>query len=154
MNKEIYNYAIFLLSKQDYSKPKILRKLSQKYPSLREDFPPVVDALENRGYIRTEIYKKNLIKKWLLKGEAESKIKLRAKAEDLELNSADFEVAKLELNLSPEANIETLIQKKLRSRVIPEDFSEKRKLKDKLIRFLISKGYSFDTCISAINKHF
>lgn len=64
--------------------------------------------------------------------------------ERLEFEDHEFEQVEQELGISDEDNIEKLVAKKLRSKVIPTDLKEKAKLRDKTLRFLISKGHGFD----------
>jgi regulatory protein len=152
MNKDIYKYALWLLSKKDYSVFKITQKFKQKFPDNSSDFPDVIKELESHGYININNYKRTFIKKWLLKGESFSKIILRAAQENLEISKNDFIEFEVEIGISSHQNIQTLIEKKLRNKEIPADFKEKQKLKDKILRYLISKGHSFDSSRSELNK--
>jgi len=59
-----------------------------------------------------------------------------------------------ELGFTDDDSIEKLVAKKLRSKEIPSDFKEKMKLRDKTLRFLISKGHSYDDSKKAIVRYF
>jgi regulatory protein len=153
MNQNLYNYAINLLSRQDYSEFKLKNKLRTRPDVLTIEINEVIEKLKGNHLLREENYKRLFIRKWLLKGESESKIRSRGKMEKLEIDTQDFLAISQELGVGNEDNISKLIEKKLRSKNIPEDYKEKLKIKDKILRFLISKGHSFDDAKSAISKY-
>ena len=87
-----------------------------------------------------------------MKGESEDKIKKRGAMEKLEFETEEFRVVELELGFTDEDSIEKLIHKKLRSKEIPKDYAAKNKLRDKVLRFLISKGHRFEESKKALNQ--
>ncbi len=154
MNQRIYNYSIHLLARQDYSEYKLRQKLRSKKDNLPHEVDEVIEALKSRSLLREENYRRLFIRKWMMKGESEDKIRRRGAMEKLNFESEEFRSAEQELGLTELDSIEKLIAKKLRSKVIPDTFEEKMGLKNKILRFLISKGHSFDDCKKAINQHF
>jgi len=153
MNQKLYNYAIQLLSRQDYSEFKLKNKLRTRPDVLSAEIHEVIEKLKESHLLREENYKRLFIRKWLVKGESESKIRARGKMEKLEIDTQDFISTSQELGIESKDNITKLIEKKLRSKNIPVDYKEKLKIKDKILRFLISKGHSFDEAKSAISKY-
>lgn len=153
MNQRIYNYSIHLLARQDYSEFKLRQKLRSKKDNLPHEIDEVIETLKSRGLLREENYRRLFIRKWMMKGESEDKIRQRAGMEKLQFESEEFKSIEIELGVTEEDNIEKLIAKKLRSKVIPSDFREKMDLKNKVLRFLISKGHSYDECKRALNKY-
>ncbi len=152
MNQRIYNYSIHLLARQDYSEFKLRRKLRSKKDNLPHEVEEVLLTLKTKGLLREENYRRLFIRKWMMKGEAEDKIKKRGAMEKLEFESEEFRKVEIELGFSDEDSIEKLISKKLRAKVIPEDKNEKYKLRDKTLRFLISKGHGFQEAKEALEK--
>ena len=154
MNKRIYNYSIHLLARQDYSEFKLKQKLRSKKDNLPHEVDEVLTALKEKGLLKEENYRRLFIRKWIMKGESENKIRQRGSMEKLEFESEEFTMVETELGISDEENIEKLVAKKLRSKVIPEDFEEKMNLKNKIMRFLISKGHNYDECKRTLNQFF
>ena len=154
MNQRIYNYSIHLLARQDYSEFKLRQKLRSKKDNLPHEIDEVIETLKSRGLLREENYRRLFIRKWVMKGESEDKIRQRAAMEKIAFTSDEFQATELELGISEQDNIEKLISKKLRSKTIPEDREERFHLKNKVLRFLISKGHSFDDCKKALSSYF
>lgn len=152
MNQRIYNYSIHLLARQDYSEFKLRRKLRSKKDNLPHEVEEVLLVLKEKGLIREESYRRLFIRKWMMKGESEDKIKKRGSMEKLVFEEDEFKKVELELGFNDDDSIEKLISKKLRAKVIPEDKKEKYKLRDKTLRFLISKGHGFQEARIALDK--
>ncbi len=154
MNQRIYNYSIHLLARQDYSEYKLRQKLRSKKDNLPHEVDEVLAALKERGLLREESYRRLFIRKWMLKGESEEKIRRRGSQEKLEFVDTEFELCSKELGFSDEDSIEKLVAKKLRSQEIPRDPALKYKLRDKVLRYLISKGHGFEEAKRTLSKHF
>lgn len=152
MNTRIYNYSIHLLARQDYSEFKLRRKLRSKKDNLPHEVEEVLEALKAKGLLREEGYRRLFIRKWMMKGESEQKIRQRGAMEKLEFGPDEFQAIELELGFSDSESLEKLIQKKLRMKEIPSDYKEKSKLRDKVLRFLISKGHSFEESRKALKN--
>ena len=153
MNQRIYNYSIHLLARQDYSEFKLKQKLRSKKDNLPHEVDEVIETLKSRGLLREENYRRLFIRKWMIKGEAEDKIRKRGALEKLEFTVEEFRQAEEELGFTDQDSVEKLIAKKLRSKEIPTDFTEKQKLKDKVLRFLISKGHDYSEAKTHLNKY-
>jgi SOS response regulatory protein OraA/RecX len=154
MNQRIYNYSIHLLARQDYSEFKLRQKLRSKKDNLPDEVDEVIEALKSRGLLREENYRRLFIRKWMMKGESETKIRQRGALERLEFAEGDFKNAGAELGFEDQDSLKKLIDKKLRSKVIPREFEERLKLKNKILRFLISKGHSYEECKKALQYYF
>lgn len=154
MNQRIYNYSIHLLARQDYSEFKLRRKLRSKKDNLPHEVEEVLEALKTKGLLREESYRRLFIRKWMMKGEAEDKIRKRGAMEKLTFEEDEFRNVERELGFTDDDSIEKLISKKLRAKDIPADFQSKNKLRDKVLRFLISKGHSYDDCKKALTPYF
>lgn len=153
LNSRIYNYSIHLLARQDYSEYKLRQKLRSKKDNLPHEIEEVLLALKERGLLKEENYRRLFIRKWMIKGEAEDKIRKRGAMEKLVFEDEDFERAASELGISDDDNVDKLVAKKLRSKDLPTDRTEKMKLTNKVLRFLISKGHDYDSAKRALAKH-
>lgn len=153
MNKRIYNYSIHLLARQDYSEFKLRAKLRSKKDNLPHEVDEVLEALKANGLLKEENYRRLFIRKWMMKGEAEDKIRKRGAQERLSFSAEEFQLVEQELGFNDEDSIEKLVAKKLRSKEIPTDPSEKQKLREKVLRFLISKGHDYSDAKNSLNKY-
>ena len=90
MNKRIYNYSIHLLARQDYSEFKLKQKLRSKKNNLPHEVDEVLLELKNKGLIKEENYRRLFIRKWMMKGESEEKIKKRGGMEKLKFDNDEF----------------------------------------------------------------
>lgn len=147
-----YNYCIYLLARQDYSEFKLRQKLKQKLYSA-DEIDETLFKLKELGLLKEANYRRLFIRKWMMKGESVDKIKQRGAMEKLSFINEEFELVMGELGSSDQENIEKLVAKKLRSKSIPSDFNEQRKLKDKTLRFLMSKGHSFEEARKVMNQY-
>ncbi len=153
MNKRIYNYSIHLLARQDYSEFKLRTKLRSKKDNLPHEVDEVLEALKANGLLKEENYRRLFIRKWMMKGESEDKIRKRGAQERLSFSSEEFQLVGQELGFNDEDSIEKLVAKKLRSKEIPADPAEKQKLREKVLRFLISKGHDYSDAKNSLNKY-
>lgn len=152
--RRIYNYCIHLLARQDYSEYKLRQKLRSKPQNLPHMIDEVMIKLKERGLLKEEAYKRLFIRKWMMKGESADKIKRRGAMEKLTFENEEFLIVEQELGMTENDNIQKLVSKKLRSKEIPTDYAEKQKLKDKLLRFLISKGHDYNDAKKALAQYF
>lgn len=154
MNQRIYNYSIHLLARQDYSEFKLRQKLRSKKDNLPHEVEEVIEKLKEKNLLREEAYRRLFIRKWMIKGEGEEKIRKRGAMEKLEFTDDEFMAIAQELGFSDENSLEKLIQKKLRMKEIPKDPKERFKLRDKVLRFLISKGHSYEDAKASLRSYF
>lgn len=152
--RRIYNYCVHLIARQDYSEYKLRQKLRSKPQNLPHMIEEAIQKIKAKGLLREESYRRLFIRKWMMKGESEDKIRKRGSMEKLAFEDHEFEQVSQELGFSDEDSLEKLINKKLRLKTIPTDAKERFKLRDKVMRFLISKGHDFAEAKEAINKYF
>lgn len=150
----IYNYCIHLLARQDYSEFKLRQKLRSKPQNLPHEIEEALVKLKANGLLREENYRRLFIRKWMMKGESEQKIRQRGAQEKIEFTSEEFRAIEIELGFTDEDSLEKLVEKKLRFKDIPRDPKEKFKLRDKVLRYLISKGHSYEEAKRSIDKTF
>lgn len=152
--RRIYNYCVHLIARQDYSEYKLRQKLRSKPQNLPHQIDEAIEKVKAKGLLREESYRRLFIRKWMLKGESEEKIRKRGSMERLEFQDEEFEMCEKELGFSDDDSIEKLVAKKLRLKEIPKNPEEKFKLRDKVLRFLISKGHSYEDSKRSIAKYF
>lgn len=151
MSKTAYNYAIFILSKRDYSIHKMREKLTaRKYEE--EEINQTIDTLIEKNFLREEEYKRLRIKSLLMKNFSNSYIIRKMEQEHLSTSDDEINLVRQEQVISEENSLNGLIEKKLRGKIIPQDFEAKMKLKNKLMNFLGSKGYSYQEAKEAISQ--
>ncbi len=152
--RRIFNYCIHLLARQDYSEYKLRQKLRSKPQNLPHMIDEVLVKLIGRGLLREDKYRRLFIRKWMIKGESEDKIRRRGEMEKLSFEEGEFESVAEELGFTDDDSLEKLVQKKLRSKEIPTDAEAKYKLRDKVLRFLISKGHDYSEAKKALSQYF
>jgi SOS response regulatory protein OraA/RecX len=150
--RRIYNYCVHLIARQDYSEHKLRQKLRSKPQNLPHMIDEAIAKIKAKGLLREESYRRLFIRKWMRKGESEDKIKKRGAMEKVTFEPSEFETVAQELGFTDDESIEKLVAKKLRSKKIPTDWQAKAKLRDKTLRFLISKGHGFSEARKAIDK--
>lgn len=156
MNKECYQKAIRLLTQRDYSRPKLRKKLVENGFEI-DDALECVEKLYAEGYLKEQWYIEGRIKAFMRKGYSQSHIKQRLAQEELYID-IDYIQSIFADNLHDEdEQMIELIQKKA-SRYLnawPElDYKERQKIKAKVIRALISKGYSPNLGLAKIDQFF
>jgi SOS response regulatory protein OraA/RecX len=151
--KEALNYSIRLLSARDYSIYKMKSKLSSREFSSHE-INQVIDQLVEYKYLQEEEYKKMRIKQLLVKGFANEYITRKIAQEELMATDLDINFIREEEDLGSGQQLKQLIDKKLRHKEIPADFELKMKLKQKILSFLVAKGYGFEDAQKHLDTRF
>lgn len=150
--KKGYNYAIRILSKRDYSVFKMQQKLKERSFD-KNTADEIIEKLLEQNYLREEEYTRMRIKHLIYKGYANQFIIRKLEQEMLSADEAQIDHLRTENNVSTQDTLIRLIEKKLRGKNIPEDFTSKMKLKAKISNFLISKGYSFEEINSKMSEY-
>ncbi len=133
--KKAYNYCIYLLSQRDYSERKLRLKLETKEYT-HETIEEVITKLHQHKYIQEEEYARARIRALIHKGYSLYYISQKLAQERLEVENEVIQTLFDELGMTEEDQRQLLIQKKLRG-LNPND----QKTKDKIMRYLISKGH-------------
>ena len=118
-----------------------------------QEIQETIEALKNKNYLNENNYKRMVFKKWFLKGESAHKIQIRIEQEGLKISQEEIKDWSSEFQTSETPSIIKLIEKKLRMKEIPTEYEEKQKLKNKVSRFLLSKGYDFESINRAIKNY-
>jgi regulatory protein len=151
--QKLKNYFLFLLSKQDYSIHKLQQKAQQKQYS-SEITQQVIQEFLEKGYIREAIYAKSKTLAWHRKGISLSMIQRKLAMEKVIVSLDDMRNWLSENQLDDADMTQSLVAKKLKNIDLSSLSTEERlKIKDKAMRYLVSKGHSFDVAKEAIKQY-
>ena len=153
MKSTAYQYALYLLSAQDYSEFKLRQKLRLKQFEPAEIDETLAKLIE-KNYLREEEYKRMLAKRWISKGYSDAMIKRRGEQESLTFSLEELKEWRIDSGAHSSDVISKLVQKKIRGQEIPTDRIAKQKLREKVSRFLLSKGHSFYEIRKAVDQVF
>lgn len=151
-SKTAYNYSISLITRQDYSEYKMRKKLSEREYD-EEEIDETIEKLFDQNYLREEEYTRQRIKGMLVKGYANRHILQKLKSEHLEPDESIINEIRSEQGFEVPSEVNRLIDKKLRYKEIPTDYEGSNKLKQKVLRFLLSKGYSYQESNDGYNQY-
>lgn len=150
--KKAFDYAIRILSLRDYSIHKMKQKLKERQCS-SEDIEQVIEKLLEYNYLREDEYTRQRMKQLIVKGYANKVIVQKLGHEHLKADISEIEKIRHEQSLESDSQLQYLIEKKLRYKEIPNEFEAKMKLKNKVMRFCLSKGYSYSEIQQAISEY-
>ena len=143
-----YNKAIKLLSKQDYSEPRLRQKLQTAGMS-DEIIESAVIKLKRQNFLQESTYINTFIRKHMRKGFSISYIREKLERENLIVDGEKIAEVFSEEDLTHNKQIKSLINKKL-----PPDFRppandiDRQKLINRLVGHLFSKGHNIDDGLS------
>lgn len=142
--------AMNLLIKKDYTKKQLSDKLAAgEYPI--EVINNAVDYVCSYGYVDDERYARSFAEYRLTsKSRRQIEIDLLQKGVDRELIRKTLDDLYEENSIDETELIEALIQKKTKNRDLAEIMADEKE-KSRLIRFLMSKGYSYEKIMGAIH---
>lgn len=156
MNKDCYLKAIRLLTQRDYSRPKLRKKLIGAGFS-SEDAYECTEKLYEEGYLKEDWYIEARIKAFMRKGYAPSHIKQRLAQEELIVSDTLIASIFDEYGQDEGAQMAELLSKKGRRYLSswPQmDYDERQKVKGKLVRTLIAKGFNPSQSLKSIEHFF
>lgn len=151
MTQSAYNYSIKLLSKRDYSTFKLSKKLIQKNYE-EDEIEDTIQKLIDLKYIREDEYRRSLIISLLRRSFESNYIIQKLYQEKLYTNDDEINEIKSEIGHDTNEQITKLIDYKIKCSKTPENEEDKFKLKTKIITFLASKGYEFESINHIVNK--
>ena len=138
--QKAYNYCLFLLGRRDYLQSQLVSKMKQKGYS-EETRQEVITRLNELNYIQEDKYIEARVKSLLLKNYSNYYIINKLSQNQDHIDQDKIEEIKSKLDLNEHEAIKNLILKKLRSLNSEDDMNKK---KEKIIRFLASKGHRVD----------
>lgn len=148
--KKLFNYGINRLSTRDYGRQELFDKMTR----FQEDSSmvnKVLDKLQTLGYLSDERRAQGILNQYSAK-ESVYKVKQRMQRIGLDKDLIEnlVEEKKTDEHFS-EIDVATgLLQKKFKSL----NMNPEIEIKQKMIRFLASKGYGYDLIKKAIDQYF
>jgi len=150
--KKAYNYILFLISRQDYSKSKLQKKLSQKGYS-KEIIDSVLDQITSEGIFDEKRYMDSKIRSLAKRNYSKSHIQRFLKNEDLTFENDDIDSMFVKEDISEDEQLNSLIDKKIR-KFTHDSLSkeEKYEIQKKLFSYLHSKGHNYQKIKTQLAK--
>lgn len=142
MNEELkkcYNSALRLIARRDYSEYKLSQKLKEKQFSL-EEIAEVIGILKDENYLREDFYREARIKGLLRKGYSPEVVQYKMDQERCPATLEEIQDVGNEMDLTGDNQLFELVSKKVR--IDYEFVSDKRKLKDRVLRYIHSRGHN------------
>ncbi len=156
MNKECYQKAIKLLTKKEYSRPKLKAKLISI--GFDEDEAVIaISKLYDLGLLKEDWYIESKIKSLMRKGYSKSHIQQRLSYEELNIPLSKIDEIFAQNDVEEASAITQILTKKghkYQTIWNEVDYNERQKIKTKLVRSIISKGYTSQEGISAVESYF
>ncbi|TDJ08982.1 MAG: hypothetical protein E2O68_01095 [Deltaproteobacteria bacterium] len=141
---DAYNKAIKLLSKQDYSEPRLRQKLQTAGMS-DEMIQSAILKLKEQNLLKESAFIDSFVRKHMRKGFSISYIKEKLERDNITVDEERIKVIFESEDLTHSKQIKNLIDKKT-----PSNFRhiDRQKLINRLIRHLHSKGHNIDDGLS------
>ncbi|OFZ27117.1 MAG: hypothetical protein A2381_10700 [Bdellovibrionales bacterium RIFOXYB1_FULL_37_110] len=155
MNEETnkaYNYILFLISRQDYPKSKLQKKLSQKGYS-KEIIDAVLERISSQGIFDEKRYMDSKIRSLAKRNYSKSHIHKFLKHEDLSFEDSEIDSIFAKEEITEEEQLDQLIDKKIKKfthRPLNQD--EKYQIQKKLFSYLYSKGHNYKKIMTSLTK--
>lgn len=151
--KKAFDYSLRLLTQRDYSIYKMKTKLKSRGFD-KDQITATIVKLQSFNYLREDEYTRGRVKQLIVKGYANSYILQKLAQEEVFTEDSLVDEIRSTQDLGSQDQIVHLIEKKLRGKEIPDDYNLKMKLRDKVARFLLSKGHQFSEIGNHLNEKF
>jgi regulatory protein len=146
--QDCYQSAIKLLTKRDYSRFKLKQKLSEK-GYLSSEIDSTVEILLEKKYLREDYYTEARIKGLLRKNYGPYYIQQKLNEEEINCSFEEIDQISKEIQLSPQEQIKSIINKKLR--LLATDIPDYRQIQ-KIVSLAHRKGHSIELVREVILK--
>ncbi len=141
--KQVQQYAIWLLARRAYSAHELLEKFRTKYLPAEELFATVLTQLQTEGIQSDAVFTESFVRTHSEWGVRRIQLELNKRG-----ISPELILANLPSEATEEEHCRAVLQKKLKSSALPEEY----KAKQKLIAFLARRGFSLDVIQRVFNK--
>ncbi len=150
-NGAVYDRAIKLLNKQDYSEYKIRNKLENLgLDSDQIDF--AIEKIKKENFLNDERYKRNLSRKLLHKGFSPVFIKKKLNYEGIKISQDEILLIFEEEGYTPKTQIKMLVERKLKKNYAFENEVERQKTLNKLMNFTLAKGHDYEEILEYLEE--
>ena len=160
-HKRIFNYGCWLLARRRYSESEFRKKLDKKFPDQIEATTAIIENFLARKYLDDTQYTELYIREQLNRkpqGLRVIKQKLRQKGINETTLSAVFQnqlvtgISENELAIQALAKKTALLDKASHAKIAQGKIVTPQQRKQKLFRFLASRGFSPDTIMRALKS--
>ena len=134
--RQVFQYACWLLARRNYSRAELLEKFEKKYLPDESIFEKVFAKLKKFGLQSDENFAESFVHSHAHWGAHRISIELKKRGIDEELIALN-----LPTEISEIENAREVLIRKLRGENIPDEYSAKQKL----AAFLARRGFSIDT---------
>ena len=160
-HKRIFNYGCWLLARRRYSESEFRKKLDKKFPNQPEATTAIVENFLTKKYLDDTQYTSLYIREQLNRkpqGLRLIKQKLRQKG----INETTLSAVFNDQFIDEDELIATALAKKSARLTSPQKLSNtttltplqhKQKIKQKLFRFLVSRGFNQSSILKALGNH-
>ena len=144
LKKNIKDYALGLLARKDYSRKQFQIKLLSKDYDF-EEVEETISYLIEKNIFKEENFIRSIVIKKMNQGYSPTFIQnhLETKGISIPLHEVNFFF--FENGINEKIQIENLISKKTQFLNLQGPDEEQQKIRDKILRFLSSRGHSLDT---------
>ncbi len=151
--KKAYLYAIKLLTKRDYSQPKLRQKMVEKRFDT-EVIDKVIEELEAKNFIREENYVEARIKAFMHKRYSPHFIAQKLAQEDLNIDIEQIKAIFLDYQITTEQQVDELIKKKFPLAMAQSDDPELfQKFKRRTLQYIVGKGHTLSLGVNRIAEY-
>jgi SOS response regulatory protein OraA/RecX len=153
--KSVYNKALDLLSRQDYSISKLSAKLKSSHYD-EEEIKETITKLQSLKLLNEEDYAKRRIISYIQRGQGIKLISLNLEKEKIYVSEQFVQDIYESLQVDTHQQVQELIENKCRYMRINSDTTQDDifKLQQKLLRHLTSKGHDFELCQQLSHEFF
>lgn len=148
MNQEITSAATTLLARQMYSSTELKKKLLQKFRGKDEEIEEVINYFVQKNFLDDELYTKTYIE-YALRQKPQGIYSIKQKIKQKGLPSDLVEKVLEEIEIDEEEYAKEAAEKKASTLSIDLDPQKK---KEKLYRFLLSRGFRVDIIQKVISN--
>jgi regulatory protein len=149
VNDDLYKkavaYSLFLLGRREYSEKELRIKLTSKYNE--EICQRVIDYLQANNYQSDERFTDMMIRSYASRGYGHKRILQELSCKGIYISNLDDYV--MSNNIDFKDICRDVLKRKLKSNVDLSDY----KIKAKLLRYLVSRGFEYDVCISVLSEY-
>jgi SOS response regulatory protein OraA/RecX len=141
-----YSYALWLLSRRNYTALKLKRKLLSK-SFAKDEIDRSIQKLIAQGLLRERFYIEEKARLWTQRGYTPALIQQKLRVDGVSLPASQWHEIFQNLGIPKEEDsdqLQNLLQSEFRKlrRPLATDLEAKRKLEDKILRAAFRKGYS------------
>jgi len=146
-----YQYALRILNQRDYSEASLKKKFQQRGHDQSEQ-EEALQKLRDYNFIDDERYAMSRIRSLIRKGRSAMFIQHALKKDDIYMDQDKILEVFEELGTTQDKQIQALIEKKMRLFQNKGQSIEDKKVKDKLVRYIISRGFSLSAALQNIDQ--